>query len=101
MLKFASCLLPLALALTCAPVQAEIYKCTKDGKVEYANVPCEKDAKPAALKGNVTVVNKSAFVGKEGKDPKASVLPKPLDPVGDCKRKGGEIDPEFKACRLP
>jgi hypothetical protein len=55
-------------------VQAEIYKCTKDGKVEYANVPCEKDAKPAALKGNVTVVNKSAFVGKEGKDPKASVI---------------------------
>jgi Domain of unknown function (DUF4124) len=26
---------------------------------------------------------------------------KPMDPIGDCKRKGGTIDPEFRACRLP
>jgi Domain of unknown function (DUF4124) len=93
--------------------RADIYKCVKDGKVEYANSPCEKDAKSVQLKGNVTVLKKEAITGKA--DPtkteptSASGIPslpslpniKPPDPIGDCKKKGGTFDPEFRACKLP
>ena len=97
---------------------AQIYKCTKDGKVEYANSPCDKEAKPVQLKGNVTVLGKEAFVGKkdepakadgkaDGKtdnkaDGKGTILGiKPLDPIGDCTKKGGKIDKELRACIIP
>jgi hypothetical protein len=26
---------------------------------------------------------------------------KPIDPIGDCKRRGGVIDRDLRACRLP
>jgi Domain of unknown function (DUF4124) len=90
--------------------QADIYKCVKDGKVEYANSPCEKDAKSVQLKGNVTVLKKEAITGKTETtkaEPAAATgiagLPgiKPPDPIGDCKKKGGTFDPEFRACKLP
>ena len=87
------------------PSHAQIYKCTKAGKVEYANSPCDKEAKPAQLKGNVTVLGKEAFTGKkvEAKaDEKGAILGiKPLDPIGDCTKKGGKIDKELRACIIP
>lgn len=94
-----------ALLMTTAS-QAQVYKCTKDGKVEYSNSPCDKEAKPVQLKGNVTVLNREAFIGKKDDpktdakaDVKGSILGvKPLDPVGDCTKKGGKIDKELRAC---
>ncbi len=100
----------LSAALWSPCVQADIYKCVKDGKVEYANSPCEKDAKSVQLKGNVTVLKKEAITGKTEStksEPTAALgipgLPaiKPPDPIGDCKKKGGTFDPEFRACKLP
>jgi hypothetical protein len=37
-----------ALALINSPTQAQIYKCTKDGKTEYSQVPCSPDARKLA-----------------------------------------------------
>ena len=97
----------LVTALVFAPnSQAQIYKCTKDGRVEYANSPCDKEAKPVQLKGNVTVLGKEAFVGKKDDaakaDGKGAILGiKPLDPIGDCTKKGGKVDKELRACIIP
>jgi hypothetical protein len=99
----------LAAPMLSPPAHAEVYKCTRGGRVEYSNSPCSKDAKPHQLKGNVTVINSEALTGKAkeskaegaGKGPTSILGIKPLDPIGDCKRKGGEFDKEFRACRMP
>ncbi len=96
----------LASALCSTPAHAEIYKCVIAGKTTYANEPCTKDAKPATLKGNVTVVDRKAFVGqdkpKEATPAGKTVLGiKVPNPAADCKAKGGTIDKELRACMLP
>ena len=109
---FAMCAMTVAMCAIgfASASHAQIYKCTKDGKVEYANSPCDKEAKPVRLKGNVTVLGKEAFVGKKDEltktdskaDGKGTILGiKPLDPIGDCTKKGGKIDKELRACIIP
>jgi Domain of unknown function (DUF4124) len=93
-------------SLVAAPANAEIYKCVVAGKTTYANEPCSKDAKPAALKGNVTVMERKHFVGqektKEGAPAGKTALGiKVPNPVAECKAKGGTIDKELRACMLP
>jgi hypothetical protein len=85
---------------------AEIYKCVTAGKTTYANEPCSKDAKPATLKGNVTVVERQAFVGQDKPKEAATVGKTALgikvpNPAAECKAKGGTIDKELRACMLP
>jgi Domain of unknown function (DUF4124) len=79
-------------------LKAEMYKCSdSSGKTVYA------DAKPWKPKGPLNVVSSESLTGArktEAADKRPGWL-KPIDPVGDCKRKGGKIDPEFRACMLP
>lgn len=85
--------------------QAAMFKCTDaSGKVVYADKPCGGDPKATAWqpKAPLNVVSSESLTGKkpQAKDNRPSWL-KPLDPVGDCKKKGGKIDPELRACMLP
>lgn len=87
---------------------ATVYKCQRGGRIEYTNTPCAADAKPAQLKGSVTSLPKSAFVGQEQAKGGAPSSERrtifgitPPDPIADCKKKGGEYDREFRACKLP
>ena len=108
-MKFITILIGACALLAATSSHAQMYKCTKDGKVEYSNSPCDKEAKPVQLKGNVTVLNKEAFVGKKD-DPKSDNKPdnkgsilgiKPIDPIADCAKKGGKVDKELRACIIP
>lgn len=86
--------------------KAQMYKCTDaSGKTAYADKPCSgnPNAKPWVPKQPLNVVSSESLTGArktEPADKRASWL-KPIDPIGDCKRKGGKIDPEFRACMLP
>ncbi len=88
-----------------ACAQSTVYKCTKNGKVEYSNAPCDTAAKPAQLKGTVTSMPKESFVGKAAAaDPKTgkTILGiTPPNPIEECRKKGGKLNLEFKACELP
>jgi hypothetical protein len=95
-----------ASAMGSNPAKADIYKCVVAGKTTYANAPCSKDAKPATLKGNVTVVEGKHFAGQDkSKDGapagKTALGIKVPNPVAECKAKGGTIDKELRACMLP
>jgi Domain of unknown function (DUF4124) len=83
-----------------------VYKCTKNGRVEYSNAPCDQAAKPAQLKGTVNSLPKEAFVGqnKTAKDAgggKTILGITPPNPIEECRKKGGKLNLEFKACELP
>jgi Domain of unknown function (DUF4124) len=87
-----------------------VYKCTKTGKVEYSNAPCDQAAQPAKLKGTVNSLPKEAFVGQgktakdAGKDAsggKTILGITPPNPIEECRKKGGKLNLEFKACELP
>lgn len=93
--------------LCCAgPTKAEMYKCANaNGQTVYADKPCNGDpkAKPWVPKQPLNVVKSESLTGGQKKaaaDSRPSWL-KPIDPIGDCKRKGGKIDPELRACMLP
>lgn len=108
----------LAALVLCASAQAQtkvaggaggstLYKCTKNGKVEYSNSPCDAKAQPAVLKGTVTTLNKEAFVGKARAQADANGKGKtilgitPPNPIEECRKKGGKLDLELRACALP
>jgi hypothetical protein len=88
-----------------------VYKCTKNGKVEYSNAPCDQAAKPAQLKGTVNSMPKEVFVGqskstkdaatKEASAGKTILGITPPNPIEECRKKGGKLNLEFKACELP
>jgi hypothetical protein len=82
-----------------------VYKCSKNGKVEYSNAPCDQAAKPAQLKGTVNSLPKEAFVGqnKTAKDAgggKTILGITPPNPIEECRKKGGKLNLELKACEL-
>ena len=92
------------IALTGSAAHAEVYKCVIAGKTTYSSEPCSKDAKPATLKGNVTVVESKHFTGaaKQEAPARKTVLGvKVPNPVADCKERGGTVDKELRACILP
>ncbi len=94
-----------SLALPPCAAHAALYKCTgADGRTEYTDAPCRNDPKatPWRPRQPLNVVPSESLTGQP-KGP-ADVRPawlKPPDPIGDCKRRGGTFDPEFRACRLP
>ncbi len=87
------------------PANAELYKCrTRDGRVEFTDQRCAgaTSAEPFRPKRELTVIESRRFTGKPKEAaPGRPAWLKPLDPVGDCKAKGGRIDPEFRACIVP
>lgn len=82
-----------------------VYKCMKNGKVEYSNAPCDVAAKPAKLKGTVNSMSKESFTGnakvEEAKGSKTILGVTPPNPIEECRKKGGKLNLEFKACELP
>jgi Domain of unknown function (DUF4124) len=86
--------------------RAEMYKCNDaGGKTVYADKPCNgnPNAKPWKPKAPLNVVSSESLTGtkkSESAEKRPSWL-KPIDPIGDCKRKGGKIDPELRACIVP
>ncbi len=86
------------------PSQADLYKCTISGRVVYQDQACpgQADAKPYQFKAPLNTVTSQSLTGKakEKPDNKPAWL-KPLNPIEDCKAKGGTFNPEFRACQMP
>lgn len=92
--------------------QAAPVKCVgKDGKVEYTDGPCkantvEKEikAKPVQVLSKEAVTGVAAQPGDAPKDKRPEWLKEAnetFDPVAKCKARGGTIDKEIRACKLP
>lgn len=96
-----------ALVVLCAAGEAAatMYKCQMpDGRTEYSDRPCKgsPNAPEWRPKQPLNVVSSETLTGrpKPIKDNRPEWLKGP-DPIGDCQRRGGTFDPEFRACRLP
>jgi hypothetical protein len=104
----------LFLSISASTVQAAPHKCvTAGGKVEYTDGPCKTGSTEKPIKAKPVSVLKSEEVSGKPKD--AAEIEKAndhrpkwlkeanqaLDPIAQCKAKGGTIDKEFRACRLP
>jgi hypothetical protein len=106
--------LAIALSVVSASVAAAPHKCVSaNGKVEYTDGTCKTGSteKPITAKP-VTVLKSEEVSGKPmdaaQKEKASDHRPKWLkeanetfDPVAKCKAKGGTMDKEFKACKLP
>lgn len=93
------------LAFFASTAPAGMYKCPRPGGgVEYTDAPC--GANPGAHQWRprhaLNVVTSESLTGRKAtpKDARPGWF-KPLDPIGDCRRAGGEFDPEFRACKMP
>ena len=91
-----------------APVHADMYKCRgADGRTTYGDAPCPSGGAAWKPRANVTVVPSSSLTGRRAGADKSESLDgssqslKPIDPIGDCKRRGGRIDRELRACMVP
>jgi Domain of unknown function (DUF4124) len=106
--------LTIALSVASAPVQAAPHKCVgANGKVEYTDGPCKTGSTEKPIKAKPVTVLKSEDVSGKPMDaaqkekandhrPKwLKEANEALDPVAQCKAKGGTIDKEFRACKLP
>jgi len=90
------------------PAQATMYKCkSADGRTIYGDEPCTNGGGAWTPRNAITILPSSALTGNRAKsaasasnDGRPDWL-KPIDPIGDCKRRGGQIDREMRACRLP
>jgi hypothetical protein len=93
-------------AVFCAPksVEAALYKCQVAGKTVYQDKECPglKDSKPYTPKNPINTISSEAITGQPKKevDNRPAWL-KPIDPIGDCKAKGGTVDKELRACIVP
>jgi hypothetical protein len=104
----------IAISLGSSHVQAAPHKCVSaSGKVEYTDGPCKTGSTEKPIKAKpVTVLKSEDVSGKPmdaaQKEQANDHRPKWLkeanetfDPVAKCKAKGGTIDKEFRACKLP
>lgn len=97
----------LGLLLSSAPGLAEVYKCQDaSGKTHYADRPCSPGTARNYVPPELTTIESSRLTGgrKTPAQTKAETKDKwvsPLDPVAKCHARGGEIDKEMRACRLP
>jgi hypothetical protein len=86
------------------PSEAATYKCQVSGKTVYQDKECPgvKDSKPYTPKNPINTISSEAMTGQPKKevDNRPAWL-KPIDPIGDCKAKGGTIDKELRACLIP
>lgn len=87
--------------------KAAMFKCTDgNGKTTYSDQPCAGDpnAKAWTPKQPLNVVRAETLTGRKDAPAAADKRPEWLrapSPVGDCKKRGGKIDPELRACILP
>ena len=81
-----------------------MYKCQIKGRIVFQDAVCpgEKDSQPYVPKAKINTMSSEAMTGKpkEAVDARPGWL-KPIDPIADCKAKGGTIDKELRACALP
>lgn len=97
----------LAALLLPPDASATMYKCPgPGGRIEYSDKPCGGDpkAKPFVPKPLNTVSSESLTGRKAEPPPEKDARPdwlKPLNPIEDCRKKGGEFDKEFRACKMP
>jgi Domain of unknown function (DUF4124) len=109
-----SALIAVIFSMACASAQAAPHKCVgANGKVEYTDGPCKTGSTEKPIKAKpVTVLKSEDVSGKPmdaaQKEKANDHRPKWLkeanetfDPVAQCKAKGGTIDTEFRACKLP
>jgi hypothetical protein len=100
--------------LASTTANAAPHKCvSSNGKVEYTDGPCKTGSTEKPIKAKPVTVLKSEDVSGKPMDAaqKESAndhRPKWLkeanetfDPIAKCKAKGGTIDKEFRACKLP
>lgn len=92
--------------VTVADARAEVYKCqVANGRIQYSDRPCEVGRSTTYAPPPLTTIESDRLTGGHRKAvPEKGIgkwLPKPLDPIADCRARGGEIDKEFRACRLP
>jgi hypothetical protein len=84
--------------------QAALYKCQIAGKTVYQDKECPgaKDSKPYTPRNPISTMSSEALTGQPKKevDNRPAWL-KPIDPIGDCKARGGTIDKELRACIVP
>ena len=86
--------------------RAEVYKCQDaNGRTQYSDRRCPAGRAMNYVPPQLTPIESDKLTGGRRADapPKGirKWLPKPLDPVADCRARGGEIDKEMRACRLP
>jgi hypothetical protein len=86
------------------PSEAAMYKCQMGGKTVYQDKECPgvKDSKPYTPRNPISTMSSEAMTGQPKKqvDNRPAWL-KPIDPIGDCKARGGTLDKELRACQLP
>jgi hypothetical protein len=86
------------------PSEAALYKCQIGGKTVYQDKECPgiKDSKPYTPRNPISTMSSEAMTGQSKKQvDKHPAWLKPIDPMGDCKARGGTIDKELRACQLP
>jgi Domain of unknown function (DUF4124) len=102
--QFSHCLACALLLGLAAPAHAALFKCQLAGKTVYQDAPCPgvKDSKPYTPKNPINTVSSESLTGqsKTAPDHRPSWA-KPMDPIADCKAKGGQVDRELKACIVP
>lgn len=86
--------------------KAEVYKCQDaNGRTQYSDRPCQAGREKAYKPPQLTTIESDKLTGgRRPAEPESGIrkwLPKPLDPIADCRARGGEIDKEMRACRLP
>lgn len=95
----------MALIVVSTAAHATMYKCVDGaGRTVYSDQPCNNNPSASQWKPKqpLNVVSSESLTGRKAEpaDKRPAWL-KPIDPVGDCKKKGGKIDPELRACMLP
>ena len=85
------------------PAFAEVYKCQDaSGKTHYADRPCNPGTARTYTPPELTTIESGRLTGGGKTAAKAKgKWVSPLDPVAACHARGGEIDKEMRACRLP
>ena len=80
-----------------------MYKCQVKGRTMFQDSVCPgvKDSQPYIPKAKLNTMSSEAITGKpkEAPDSRPGWL-KPMDPIADCKAKGGIVDKELRACML-
>ena len=88
-------------------VHAEVHKCQDaNGRIHYSDQPCRGQQARVYRPPDLTTIESDKLTGgrRDAAVPETGLrkwLPKAPDPVAECRARGGEIDLELRACRLP
>ncbi len=94
--------LGLAIGLSSPEASAKVYKCQDaTGKIQYADRPCYREQTQPYRPPELTMVEAARVTGGRKADAGRNRRTRSLDPVGECRARGGEIDRELRTCRLP